>query len=293
MKNGWFVFWCIICAILMIGALVSVPILYGFGLASYIPLCLLVFYDVVLGFMILMLDTSNNYNKQIKENKKMNYENEINNIYRELGRISGNLWGEIIRLEERINELNKKNDMIDTLAYNSNILNRYDNGGKGFKVGDRVQFKTWEEMKNEKGYSNYSETMVMNYPAVFTREMDYLCGTYATIKEINGNAVELCDFTANGYTDWSYSLDMLKHAENEPKWVFTEDEKAILRNIDEDYKYITRDSFGDLELFMEEPSKRNNYWGSSCDNEFFDIFNNIFKCIKWEDEEPCEFRKYI
>lgn len=159
-----------------------------------------------------------------------------------------------------------------------------------FKVGDRVQFKTWEEMENEFGVDGCNNIKTY-FP--FLDVMSDLCGTYATIKEIKGSRIILEDFTCIYNTNWNYSLDMLKHAENEPKWVFTEDEKAILRNIDEDYKYITRDSFGDLELFMEEPSKRNNYWGSSCDNEFFDIFNNIFKCIKWEDEEPCEFRKYI
>ena len=298
MKNGWFAFWCIICAILMICALVSVPILYGFGLASYIPLCLIVFYDVVLGFMILMLDTSNNYNKQIKENKKMNYENEINNIYRELGRISGNLWGEIIRLEERINELNKKNDMIDTLAYNSNILNRYDNGGKGFKVGDRVQFKTWEEM--EKEFELNSRGNIEMGGVRFKQEMRHLCGTYATIKRINGINVELCDFTSSGNIfPWWYTLDMLKHAENEPKWVFTEDEKAILRNVDSKYKYLVRDKSNELWIHGEKPKKvyTCNCWATSWNgvtylSNIFE-FSNIFKCIQWTDEEPCEFRKYI
>lgn len=290
MRNSWFVFWSIICAIVMIGALISMPILYVLGLVGFIPICITAFYIGVLITMLLVFDTLNN--KQIKENKKMDYEKEINNIYRELGRISGNLWGEIIRLEERINELNKKNDMIDTLAYNSNILNRYDNGGKGFKVGDRVQFKSWKEM--EKEFELNSRGNIEMGGVRFKQEMRHLCGTYATIKRINGINVELCDFTSSGNIfPWWYTLDMLKHAENEPKWVFTEEEKAILRNVSEDYKYITRDSFGDLELFTEEPSKENRCWDYSCDNAFFDIFNNIFKCIQWTDEEPCEFRKYI
>lgn len=202
----------------------------------------------------------------------MDYENEIKIIKEQ-----------IVTLQEKI----------DNIVYNLQEQQSYKKVELPFKVGDQVQFKTWEEMKNEKGYSNYSKTMVINYPVVFTREMDYLCGTYATIKEIDGEKVELCDFTANYCTDWCYSLDMLKHAENEPKWVFTDDEKTILRNISNDYEYITRDSDGDLELHTEEPYKDSGIWYCQGDTECFDIYNDIFKCIKWEDEEPCEFRKYI
>lgn len=163
---------------------------------------------------------------------------------------------------------------------------------KQFKVGDRVQFKTWEEMEKEFGTCEFDG---INTKGVrFVTRMKHLCGTYATIIGINSNnIVLLSNFTANGDIDWDYSIDMLKHVENEPKWVFTEDEKAILRNIDESYKYITRDNFGDLELYAKEPEKSNNTWMSDGDSEYIKIFNNIFKCIQWTDEEPCEFRKYI
>lgn len=194
----------------------------------------------------------------------MNYKNEIKIIKEQ-----------IVTLQEKINSIE------------NNLNNNQDE--KPFKVGDRVQFKTWEEMENEFGTNgNYIETST-----VFTHEMKHLCGTYATIKEINGKSVKLCDFTENYGTTWCYSFDMLKHVENEPKWVFTEDEKAILRNIDEDYKYIARDKDNYLYVYIKKPEKYIVDW-STDDVKFKQfIFKDIFKCIQWTDEEPCEFRKYI
>ena len=199
----------------------------------------------------------------------MDYENEIKIIKEQL-----------VTLQEKID------DIVCDLREQQSIKKIE----KPFKVGDRVQFKTWKEMEKEFGVDEYG-----NRQCGFTDIMKYLCGTYATISSITDTRVHLKEFSTNNDLNdiFYYSFDMLKHAENEPKWVFTEEEKAILRNVDEDYKYITRDSFGGLELFVEEPSKENNYWDCYCDNAFFDMFSNIFKCIKWTDEEPCEFRKYI
>ena len=77
-----------------------------------------------------------------------------------------------------------------------------------------------------------------------------------------------------------------------PKWKFTEDEKAILRNLPEKYKWIARDSSGDLYVYESEPSKEDEFWNAlSCCG--WTLFDHIFQTIKWADEEPCEFRKYL
>ncbi len=70
-----------------------------------------------------------------------------------------------------------------------------------------------------------------------------------------------------------------------PQWKFTEDEKAILRNLPKEYKWIARDKDGDVLVYDNEPTKRNTYW--------LRIFNHLFQSIQWSDKEPCEFRKYI
>lgn len=83
-----------------------------------------------------------------------------------------------------------------------------------FNVGDRVQFKTWEEMEKEFGLNNkgYIKTSIC-----FTPLMEHLCGTFATILSIgqNGYVVYLKDFTAEGRTFFAYTLDMLKPVNTE------------------------------------------------------------------------------
>lgn len=89
-----------------------------------------------------------------------------------------------------------------------------------FKVGDRVQFKTWEELEKI-GKISAEGDVVLNGRMGFPKAMKHLCGTYATIKSIKTKVdnVELKDFTASGDTHWHFSLDMLKLATNkEIEW---------------------------------------------------------------------------
>lgn len=72
---------------------------------------------------------------------------------------------------------------------------------------------------------------------------------------------------------------------------FTAEEKIILKNIDSKYHWITRDSNdgkeGDIWLFRDKPHKYNGYWDNYTDGGILFLpFKNIFKNIKWEDDEP-------
>lgn len=160
-----------------------------------------------------------------------------------------------------------------------------------FKVGDRVQFKSWEEMAKEFG------VICGDIPCrhIFTSEMKHLCGTYATIISITGKKVDLQDFTAEGDLEWKYSTDMIKPVTSEPKRTFTEDEKVILRNIREEFRWIARDRDGGLNIYNVKPYKLDNCWGRKriIDFEIFNVFEHLFKSIKWEDDTACEFGKYI
>lgn len=159
-----------------------------------------------------------------------------------------------------------------------------------FRVGDRVQFKSWKEMEKEFGFEEIIPCLYF-----FNKEMKHLCGTYATIVSISDKEVKLEDFTAKGDLIWTYSTDMIKPAKKEPEWTFTEYEKVILRNLPEEYKWIARDRDGGLNIYNVKPYKLDNCWGRKriIDFETFNIFEHLFQSIKWEDEEPCEFRKYI
>lgn len=84
-------------------------------------------------------------------------------------------------------------------------------------------------------------------------------------------------------------LDQEIEIEVEKKEVkLTEDEKVILRNLPEKYKYIARDKINDdLYLFESKPFKQENIWfGQNSFVKKIDIYNHLFQFIKWEDKEP-------
>ena len=81
----------------------------------------------------------------------------------------------------------------------------------------------------------------------------------------------------------------------QPKPTLIEDEKAILRNLPKEYKYVARDSYGkggNLVLCKEFPERNwvliggDGYWLENR-NQFpcstLGIFNHLFQFIKWED----------
>lgn len=75
--------------------------------------------------------------------------------------------------------------------------------------------------------------------------------------------------------------------------MLTETERIILENTDKKYKYIVREDWGDLYLYVEKPTKGQIcYWSNDEEDvcHDLDMFNHLFKNIKWEDEEPYKFR---
>lgn len=85
-----------------------------------------------------------------------------------------------------------------------------------FKVGERVQFKTWSEM--EKEFVTDFDGNIDTY-FHFTRRMEHLCGTYATIEKIDGKIVYLKDFSSKGRHCWNFSTYMIKHIDRTKKGV--------------------------------------------------------------------------
>ena len=66
----------------------------------------------------------------------------------------------------------------------------------------------------------------------------------------------------------------------------SEDEKAILRNIDKRYKWIAR-HYGTLEIYEDKPYKANKTWiFKSGIGDVLRPFNHLFTFIKAEDTEP-------
>lgn len=104
---------------------------------------------------------------------------------------------------------------------------------------------------------------------------------YDLIYDHNDNFVDIMKV----YKD--YTLKELLWERKEPIKL-TDDEKAILRNIDKNYEWIARDNDSMLFVFTGKPIKKDYYW--KCEDEDDEccvyLFDHLFKSIKWEDEEP-------
>lgn len=76
-----------------------------------------------------------------------------------------------------------------------------------FYIGQKVQFKEWDEMVEEFGTRND----YINCDHKFTSGMKHLCGTYASIAGIDSDGdVYLADFSCSDDVYWVYSTDMIK-----------------------------------------------------------------------------------
>ena len=80
-----------------------------------------------------------------------------------------------------------------------------------------------------------------------------------------------------------------------PKWEFTEDEKVILINLPAEHQWIARDEIlQGLYAYTSKPTKREHSWADSTGGVIsLTGFRHLFESIQWEDDEPCEFRRYI
>ena len=91
------------------------------------------------------------------------------------------------------------------------------------------------------------------------------------------------------YKDYTCK-ELLWERKEAPK--LTEDEKTILRNVPQYYKWIARDKCGTICVFIYKPPKSGLGWGG----HFFEtlvLFDHLFQFIKWEDEEPYSIEELL
>ena len=81
-----------------------------------------------------------------------------------------------------------------------------------------------------------------------------------------------------------YTCKELLWERKEPK--LAEDEKAILRNVPKDYKWIARDASGMVYIYTQRPEKLSCIWSGNSYGGIVIPFDHLFQFIKWEDDEP-------
>ena len=84
---------------------------------------------------------------------------------------------------------------------------------------------------------------------------------------------------------------LLWERKEKPKIKLTEDEKAILRNVPKEYKWIARDLSGMVYIFIERPEKGQAIW-YGCGQPMIPFYH-LFQFIKWEDEEPYSIEELL
>ena len=97
------------------------------------------------------------------------------------------------------------------------------------------------------------------------------------------------------YKDYTCK-ELLWERKETPK--LTEDEKAILRNLPKEYKWIARDKTSDIYLYEYKPKKYifgwvcNSVW--TCHAGWTTLaFPHLFQFIKWEDDEPYSIEELL
>ena len=111
------------------------------------------------------------------------------------------------------------------------------------------------------------------------------------VAKVDDKFVVYCKVCADVYL--LYDNELEKYVK--PNWVFTDEEKIILNNVDTKYRYIARNKDNGLCLYTAEPSKDRERWWVNVNNYLVNMtfFSSLFKNIKWEDSEACEFRRYL
>lgn len=118
-------------------------------------------------------------------------------------------------------------------------------------------------------------------------------GEHGTLLDDMGHSMH----TLNNYdesllrTNGSKMSDIVAVYELNEVWkreepTITEDEKTILRNLPSNYEWIARDKNGMLCVYPDKPSKGGTTWWGSLRHRSLDVFDHLFKMVKWEDDEP-------
>lgn len=148
------------------------------------------------------------------------------------------------------------------------------------KINEKLQFIA-DRMEDEKEFSVGSEDNWYRF-----RNFNLMCVVHVKT-----------DYDSFFTSPLSLNYLLLSHLKLKPQWVFTEDEKVILRNLPDEFQWITRDESGWLYMFGIKPIKGEHQWWhkskSRRDAKNLNILKHLFQSIKWTDDEPCEFRKYL
>lgn len=80
---------------------------------------------------------------------------------------------------------------------------------------------------------------------------------------------------------------------NQENFKLTRNELAFLEMINKEYKYITRDCFGEISVYQDKPKKSINTWGSSEEFNDLPLTTDKFPFITWDNTKPYSINDLI
>lgn len=105
---------------------------------------------------------------------------------------------------------------------------------------------------------------------------------------------EKCDSKKN-CTECRKALIKWLNEEYREPIAISADEKAILRNLPEEFKYIARDSNSSIFIYKTKPTKKLSAWMNTVTSSTapLNLYNHLFQFIKWEDDEPYSIEELL
>ena len=104
-----------------------------------------------------------------------------------------------------------------------------------------------------------------------------------------------CPCESNDITCTECRVNWLK-SEHKEQIKLSDVERVILENVDEECKYIARDRSGMLYIYSEKPYKSDCDWWivkAGVKGKCLDAFNQLFRVVKWEDENPYNIEELL
>ena len=125
---------------------------------------------------------------------------------------------------------------------------------------------------------------------------EFLVGGYETRVVYNHNYGMFCWNRPTGIEKMYITLNemLCLYLSLLPAHLFTDDEKAIMRNLP--FDYIVRDFDGELWNYEYEPFKMEEHWeadGGYESSRSLYLFEHLFESIKFENEEPLKISEYM
>lgn len=121
-----------------------------------------------------------------------------------------------------------------------------------------------------------------NYEKIKNESVEGIASLIATFEFNNIDDCKKC-FRYNTFERWEEAMEWLNE---EIIPILSEAERAILENIDKDYKWICKCKSGELIILENKPTKLDNMWMHEGYVKSFNMFNHLFQFITWQDDEP-------